>query len=161
MTSTTQASPDTRWLDDRQQALWRSFLGGSTVFFDQLDRDLRREHDLSMPEYEILVRLSEAPDHTLRMAEVANQVAHSRSRITHTVARLERAGLVERRSCASDGRGVNALLTDEGMEKLREAAHTHVGGVRRYLLDNATDEEFEVVGRVFERIRTSLEGARF
>ena len=161
MTSTTQASPDTRWLDDRQQALWRSFLGGSTVFFDQLDRDLRREHDLSMPEYEILVRLSEAPDHTLRMAEVANQVAHSRSRITHTVARLERAGLVERRSCASDGRGVNALLTDDGMEKLREAAHTHVSGVRRYFLDNATDEEFEVVGRVFERIRTSLEGARF
>lgn len=161
MTSTTQASPDTRWLDDRQQALWRSFLGGSTVFFDQLDRDLRREHDLSMPEYEILVRLSEAPDHTLRMAEVASQVAHSRSRVTHTVARLERAGLVERRSCASDGRGVNALLTDDGMEKLREAAHTHVSGVRRYLLDNATDEEFEVVGRVFERIRTSLEGARF
>jgi DNA-binding MarR family transcriptional regulator len=161
MTSTTQAPSETRWLDDRQQEFWRAFLGGSTVFFDQLDRDLRREHDLSMPEYEIMVRLSEAPDHSLRMAEVADKVAHSRSRVTHTVARLERAGLVERRSCASDGRGVNAQLTDAGMERLREAAHTHVGGVRRYLLDNATDEEFAVIGRVFERIRTDLKGSRF
>ncbi|MBW9205712.1 MarR family transcriptional regulator [Mumia sp. zg.B53] len=161
MTSTTQASPETRWLDDGQQAIWRSFLGGSTVFFDQLDRDLRREHDLSMPEYEILVRLSEADDWTLRMAQLADQVSHSRSRVTHTVARLERAGLVVRRSCVSDGRGVNAQLTEAGMERLREAAHTHVGGVRRYLLDNATDEEFEVIGRVFERIRNDLGGARF
>ncbi|MGH1565112.1 MarR family winged helix-turn-helix transcriptional regulator [Mumia sp. DW29H23] len=161
MTTTTQTSPDTRWLNDRQQVLWRSFLGGSTVFFDQLDRDLRREHDLSMAEYEILVRLSEAPDWTLRMAEVADQVAHSRSRVTHTVARLERAGLVKRASCLSDGRGVNAQLTPEGMARLEEAAHTHVGGVRRYLMDNTSDEEFEILGQVFERIRLDLGGQGF
>ncbi|WP_370615096.1 MarR family winged helix-turn-helix transcriptional regulator [Mumia sp. Pv 4-285] len=161
MTSTTQTAPDTRWLDDQQQRLWRSFLGGSTAFFDQLDRDLRREHDLSMPEYEILVRLSEAPDWTLRMAEVASQVAHSRSRITHTVSRLERAGLVERASCLSDGRGVNAKLTEAGMDRLRDAAHTHVGGVRRYLMDNLTEDEFEILGQAFERVRRDLGGQGF
>ncbi|KHL19542.1 UNVERIFIED_CONTAM: MarR family transcriptional regulator [Mumia flava] len=150
----------TRWLTTEQQVLWRSFLGGATVFFDQLDRDLRREHDISMPEYEILVRLSEAEDQTLRMAVIASSVAHSRSRVTHTIARMEKAGLVERASCLSDGRGVNAHLTEAGMDKLRDAAHTHVTGVREYLLDNATDEEFEVIGRVFERVVTALGGHR-
>ena len=77
-----------------QQRDWRSFLLGTTRLFDRLDRDLREQHALSLPEYEILVRLSEAPDQCLRMAELASSVSHSRSRVTHTVSRLEAAGLV-------------------------------------------------------------------
>jgi DNA-binding MarR family transcriptional regulator len=87
---------DVIWLDPDQQRSWRAYLVGTTLLMDRLDRDLRENHDLSMPEYEILVRLSEAPDRRMRMAELAGSVSHSRSRITHTVARLEKAGLVTR-----------------------------------------------------------------
>lgn len=151
----------TRWLEADQQESWRAFLGGTTVLMEKLDRDLRSAHDVSMGEYEILVRLSEAPDHSVRMAELATQVAHSRSRITHTIARLERAGLVTRGQCSEDGRGVCAVLTAHGYDTLRAAAHTHVRGVRDYLVDIAGDEEFGVIGRVMERVRSHLGGAEF
>ena len=90
------STSETHWLDEQQQAQWRAFLGGTTVLFERLDRDLREQHNLSMPEYEILVRLSEAPDRRMRMAVLADSVTQSRSRTTHTIARLQTAGLVER-----------------------------------------------------------------
>ncbi len=76
----------TRWLDADQQRAWRAYIVGTTLLLERLDRDLREGHDLSHPEYEILVRLSEAPDRQLRMAELADSVKNSRSRITHTIA---------------------------------------------------------------------------
>ncbi|OUZ11654.1 MarR family transcriptional regulator [Aeromicrobium sp. PE09-221] len=152
---------DTPWLSREQQEVWRSFLGGSTVLMDQLDRDLRREHGLSMSEYEILVRLSEAPARSIRMAELAALVAHSRSRITHTIARLEKAGIVGRDQCSTDGRGVTATLTDHGFAVLANAAHTHVRGVHTYLLDNSTPDEFAALGRIMERISAQLGGRTF
>ena len=100
------------WLDRQQQRSWRAFLVGTTLLMDRLDRDLREQHRLSLPEYEILVRLAEADGHRMRMAMLADSVSHSRSRVTHTVSRMERAGLVVRDSCISDGRGVEAVLTD-------------------------------------------------
>ena len=109
---------------------------------DRLDRELREQHQLSLPEYEILVRLSEAEDSRMRMAVLADSVSHSRIRVTHTVNRMERAGLVVRDACVSDGRGVEAVLTDQGGRALEEAALTHVAGVRRLLVDLADDEDF-------------------
>lgn len=152
---------DTPWLSSQQQEIWRAFLGGSTVLMDQLDRDLRREHSLSMSEYEILVRLSEAPGRSIRMAELAALVAHSRSRITHTISRLEKAGIVTRDQCSTDGRGVTAALTDHGFGVLADAAHTHVRGVHTYLLDNSTPEEFAALGRIMGRISDQLGGRTF
>ena len=146
----------TRWLDDEQQRSWRAYLVGTTLLMDRLDRDLREQHDLSMPEYEILVRLSEAPDHRLRMAELADSVSHSRSRVTHTVARMEKDGLVTRSACVSDGRGVEAVLTDTGRERLVAAAPTHVEGVRQLLVDLAGQEDFAAVGRVFNAVTDKL-----
>lgn len=138
-----------RWLDSDQQAHWRAFLSGTTRLFERLDRQLRERSGISLAEYEILVRLSEAPGQHLRMAELASSLAHSRSRITHTVARLEAAGAVIRRACPSDGRGVLALLTDDGMRMLVDAAPGHVDAVRGYLVDVASPADFEAVGRVF------------
>src|SRR3954453_1253552 len=120
---------ETPWLSPDQQRIWRAFLGATTVLTDRLDRDLRNQHGLSMPEYEILVRLSEAPGRSIRMAELADAVSHSRSRVTHTIARLEREGIVQRGQCSDDGRGVSAVLTDHGFSVLEAAAHTHVQGV--------------------------------
>jgi DNA-binding MarR family transcriptional regulator len=153
MTEETQV---TSWLDPAQQRSWRAFLVGTTLLMDRLDRELREQHQLSLPEYEILVRLSEANDSRMRMAVLADSVSHSRSRVTHTVNRMEKAGLVARDSCVSDGRGVEAVLTDEGRRALADAAPTHVAGVRRLLIDLADEEDFQAVGRVFDAVTDKL-----
>jgi DNA-binding MarR family transcriptional regulator len=146
---------DTPWLDTDQQRVWRAFLGGTTVLMDRLDRDLRTAHGLSMPEYEILVRLSESPDRSIRMAELADAVSHSRSRVTHTIARLEREGIVQ------DGRGVSAVLTDHGFSVLEQAAHTHVRGVHDYLIQAAGAEDLEAMGRIMQKVVEQLHGKTF
>jgi DNA-binding MarR family transcriptional regulator len=147
----------TDWLSSDQQQAWRAYLVGTTLLMERLDRDLREAHDVSLPEYEILVRLSESDNHSLRMAELAHSVKNSRSRITHTVARMERAGLVERRQCPSDGRGVVAHLTDAGIAKLEAAAHDHVGSVRAGLIDVVAADDLHAVGRAFSAVVGSLE----
>jgi DNA-binding MarR family transcriptional regulator len=149
----------TRWLDRDQQQAWRAYLVGTTLLMERLDRDLRENHDLSLPEYEILVRLSEATDHRLRMAELADSVKNSRSRITHTIARMERAGLVLRRQCAEDGRGVFAMLTEKGQALLVEAAPAHVESVRTNLIDVVEREDLLAVGRAFATVASALETA--
>jgi DNA-binding MarR family transcriptional regulator len=150
------AGKDTEWLDHAQQQAWRAFLVGSTLLLDRLDRDLRDEHGISLAEYEILVRLSEAPEQRLRMALLASALSHSRSRVTHTVTRLEKAGLVERDTCLDDGRGVEAVLTPLGGSILEAAAPTHVEGVRRYLVEVAAPEDFAGMGRVFGAVADQL-----
>jgi DNA-binding MarR family transcriptional regulator len=147
----------TQWLTTQQQRDWRSFLLGSTLLMDRLDRDLREHHDLSLPEYEILVRLSESDNRALRMAELADSVKNSRSRITHTIARMERAGLVVRKQCPSDGRGVIAHLTERGFAKLVDAAPDHVDSVRSALIDVVSAEDFSAIGRAFSAVAEALE----
>lgn len=154
-TTTTATTP--RWLDNGQQASWRAFLSGTTRLFEQLDRDLRVTSGLSLPEYEILVRLSEATGRQLRMTELATSLAHSRSRVTHTVARLERLDAVARGSCTTDGRGVIAELTEHGWDLLVAAAPAHVEAVRGYLVDLATPEDFAAMGRVFQATADRLD----
>ena len=146
----------TPWLDEHQQRAWRAFLVGTTLLMDRLDRELRERHKMSLSEYEILVRLSEAPDHRLRMAMLADSLSHSRSRVTHTVGRMEATGLVSRDACVADGRGVEAVLTQRGKAALAAAAPTHVAGVRRLLVDLVGSEDFAAVGRVFDSVTDAL-----
>ncbi|MET9023101.1 MarR family transcriptional regulator [Actinopolymorpha sp. NPDC004070] len=141
----------TNWLSAEQQRAWRAYLLGSAQLMERIDRDLRAL-GLSMPEYEILVRLSESPERTLRMAELAQSVHHSRSRLTHTIARMEAAGLVEREACPSDRRGVLARLTDAGYARLVETAPHHVAGVRDGLIDLVSEEDLAALGRVFAAV---------
>jgi DNA-binding MarR family transcriptional regulator len=152
----TEETQNIAWLDEQQQRSWRAFLVGTTLLMDRLDRDLREQHRLSLPEYEILVRLAEAEGNRMRMAMLADSVSHSRSRVTHTVSRMELAGLVARDACLSDGRGVEAVLTDQGREALESAAPTHVAGVRQFLVDLVDDADFEAVGRVFDAVTDRL-----
>lgn len=156
----TGSSSKVPWLDDEQQHAWRAYLVGTTLLMDRLDRDLREKHRLSLPEYEILVRLSEAENRRMRMAVLADSVSYSRSRVTHTVSRMEQIGLVERDPCLSDGRGVEAVLTEKGFAVLDEAAETHVRGVRELLIDLAGPEDFAAVGRVFDAVTDRLVAAR-
>jgi DNA-binding MarR family transcriptional regulator len=149
-----EAEP-TRWLDAGQQRSWRALVMGTTLLFDRLDDDLRRAHDISLVEYEILVRLSER-DGQMRMAALADALAHSRSRVTHTVTRMEKVGLVQRSSSPEDGRGILATLTDKGHDLLVRAAPTHVAGVRAHLVDLTNDADFEALGRVFDSVSDQL-----
>jgi len=147
---------ETRWLEPDQQASWRAYIVGSTLLMDALDRELRTAHGISMAEYEILVRLSEIPDRTLRMAKIAESMQHSRSRVTHTVSRMEKAGLIRREAAADDKRGVDAVMTDEGWALLKDAAHTHVTGVRAHFVDLASTEDFAAMGRVMNAVSDQL-----
>jgi DNA-binding MarR family transcriptional regulator len=154
-------SPDPeapRWLDTGQQRAWRALVMGTTLLFDRLDDDLRRDHDISLVEYEILVRLSER-DGQMRMAALADALAHSRSRVTHTVTRMENAGLVKRSSSPEDGRGILCSLTQSGHDLLVRAAPTHVAGVRAHLVDLTADEDFAALGRVFDAVSDHLVSA--
>jgi DNA-binding MarR family transcriptional regulator len=147
VTTTTGA----RWLNAEQQVTWRAYLLGTARLIAKLDDDLR-EFGLGINDYEILVRLSEAPDRRLRMAELADRLHQSRSRLTHTVGRLEAAELVRRTSCKSDKRGVWAELTDAGYAMLEQAAPSHVRGVRENLVELVSAEDFAAVGRVFDAV---------
>jgi DNA-binding MarR family transcriptional regulator len=147
---------ETRWLNPAQQAAWRSYIVGTTRLLERLDRELREAHGLSLPEYEVLVRLSEADDRSLRMAELASSMSHSRSRTTHTIARLEAAGLVKRFTCDYDGRGRWATLSDKGWAVLKEAAHTHVRGVREHLVDRISPDQFATMGEALETVGARL-----
>ncbi|QOR70048.1 MarR family transcriptional regulator [Ruania alkalisoli] len=141
-----------RWLDADQQRHWRALLEGTWSLFDALGRDLEEAAGLSMNEYEVMVRLSECEDRTMRMSRLAHDVVSSRSRLTHTVRRMEAAGLVQRRSAADDGRGVDCVLTDVGFEQLKAAAPAHVESVRRRLVDVLTPEQLATVGEAFTEI---------
>lgn len=99
-----------------------------------------------------MVQLSEAPQRQLRMTQLATSLNYSRSRLSHMISRMEAAGLVARCGTTDDGRGIVARLTDEGFSLLEISAHTHVQGVRRYLVDPATQEDFAAVGRVFDNV---------
>ena len=143
------ASP--RWLTEKQQQVWRTYLLGSTLLQERIDADLR-PFGIDRAEYEILVALSEHEDRRMRMAELADAVYQSRSRLTHTVSRMEKAELVQRQSCPTDRRGVWAELTEKGMELIRSAAPAHVETVRRNFVEVMSEEEYAALGRVFSAV---------
>ncbi|TDC44599.1 MarR family transcriptional regulator [Actinomadura sp. KC345] len=145
-----------RWLDATQQRDWRAYVDGSVRLTEIMDRDLKTKHGLSVSEYEILVRLSEAPERRLRMAELAENASQSRSRLSHTCSRLESKSLVKRDSCANDKRGVFAILTDEGYAVLERAARDHVETVRTYFIDVVEPDDLEAVGRAFALVLKRL-----
>lgn len=122
------------------------------LFFDHLDTELRRSTGIQATQYEILVRLSEAPGRQLRMAELAERSLSSRSHLSHTIARLERMGWVERRECPTDKRGSFAGLTDSGLAALEKAAPIHVDSVRTHLFDVLGQEDLRQLGEISERL---------
>lgn len=145
-----------RWLSEREQDIWRSFLSATLGLTDALARQLQRDAGMPHAYYEILVALSEAPDRTLRMSELAGVRNSSRSRLSHAVARLEEAGWVRRRDCPTDKRGSFAMLTDEGYAALEAAAPGHVNEVRARLFDQLTPEQVEQLGEISRAIQRGL-----
>jgi DNA-binding MarR family transcriptional regulator len=144
-------------LDDAEMRAWRSYVIGSELLRRQLNRELQDEHDIALVDYEVLVRLSEEDNRRMRMSQLAGQLASSKSRVSHQIARLENAGLVRRTVCHDDARGVFAELTDQGMAILQLAAPTHVEGVRQHLIDLLSKDDLAALASIFERVMGHLD----
>lgn len=148
-------STETRWLTPQEQRAWRAYLRATRLVEVALDRDLA-VHGTQLSEYEVISMLSEAAGGRLRMSNLADLVVQSRSRITHTAARLEKRGLVRREACLDDRRGVELVLTDAGRAAIEEMARRHVDSVRANLIDILTPEEFTALGDSLRKVRDAL-----
>ncbi len=148
--------PEVVWLTSEQQAIWRTYLDGTARLTRALEAALR-PFGLDLPEYEILVRLSEAPGRRMRMSDLAEAARQSRSRLTHTISRLGQRGIVGRdRSCRSDRRGVWAELTDEGFALLQQVAPFHVASVQSNLVEPLSASDYQTLGRIFASVARDL-----
>lgn len=142
----------TRWLDEEQQQSWRAFLDAVQVLQRGLEVQLQEDADMPHGYYELLVRLSEAPERRLRMSALADASVSSRSRLSHAVAQLEQRGWVRREACPQDRRGQVAVLTDEGFAALAAAAPGHVEAVRRLLVDRLTPAQLRQLRTISQAI---------
>ena len=135
---------------------WRNFLVAHARITRRLDDELQAAHGLSLAEYDALLQIATAPGRRVRMNVLAERVILSRSGITRLVDRLEAQGSVERLACKTDARGQEAVLTDVGLQRLREAAGTHLDGVRRYFLDRLDDDERAALEASLARVADPL-----
>jgi DNA-binding MarR family transcriptional regulator len=126
----------TRPLNPEEEAAWRALARAVLVIPRILEAELLETHGLNMAEYSVLMNLSETPERSMRMSELANLVALSVSGLTRVVERLTRQGLVERIKCETDARGQLAHLTDAGFTRLEQAYPRHLEGVRRHVMDH-------------------------
>jgi DNA-binding MarR family transcriptional regulator len=148
----TAATARGQQLDPRELRAWRGMLRTHAMLTKALDAELDAAHGLPLSSYEVLLHLHDAEGERMRMSDLADMVILSRSGLTRLVDRLEREGLIERQSCASDARGSFATLTAAGRRKLQAARATHLAGVRSLFLDHFTPEEQEVLGAAWERV---------
>jgi DNA-binding MarR family transcriptional regulator len=149
--SITEGEP-TSSLDRAELEAWRSYLQSHATIVRMLDADLISEHGITTRDYEVLLYLAQAPDRQLPMSALAESTMLTRSGITRLVDGLVALGLIERVACPNDARVSYAHLTDGGLDKLRRAGRTHVGGIRRQFLAHFTSEETarlaELLGRL-------------
>lgn len=139
-----EQTSETEWLTDEQLRQWKSLMALMMALPPALDAQLKRDSGLNSFEYHVLARLSDQPAGKLRMSELSTYTQGSPSRLSHAVARLERAGWIERRS--AEARCVNAHLTEAGRRKLAESAPAHVREVRRLVIDQLTAEQLDALG---------------
>jgi DNA-binding MarR family transcriptional regulator len=142
----------TRELGEDELPAWRGFLRTHAHLTRELDADLRETHSLSLSAYDVLVQLSSASNHMMRMSDLAESVVLTPSGLTRLVDRLCREGLVEREECSDDARGSFAVLTELGARRFAEARPTHLDGVRRLFLSQFSPQELRRMGEAWERV---------
>lgn len=144
-----------RWLNPAEMKAWRSYIIASRRLLEALDNDLEG-HDLSIPDYEILAQLSDAPDRRMRMSELASITLLSRSRLSHRITVMEKAGWVKREACPTDKRGYFAVMTAKGWRAIVAAAPEHVASVRSRFLEHLSTEDQKVLSEIFSRVEASF-----
>src|ERR1700751_1925710 len=146
------------WLTDDEQRAWRTYVRMSSLLPAALNRELQQDSGLTLPEYEVLVQLSEAPQHRLRPFQICEALNWEQSRLSHQLTRMERRGLVTRQECEADGRGAFIELSSAGAEAIRVAAPRHVAAVRRLIFDRLSDEQRASFEEACGAIVTALSG---
>lgn len=146
----------TVWLSESQQKDWRAFVSMVNLLPYQFGRILQDDFGIGLSDYEILVRLSESADRSMRMSELAASTLSSRSRLSHQIDRLEKTGLVARRACETDRRGSIAEMTEAGWQLLVKAAPIHVQSVRVHLVDVLTEDELKTLGEISNKVLEKL-----
>ena len=144
-----------RWLNPAEMKAWRRYIIASRRLLEAPDNDLE-DHDLSMADYEILAQLSDAPERKMRMSELAEIALLSRSRLSHRMKVMEKAGWVKREACPSDKRGYFAVMTAKGWKAIVAAAPDHVESVRTRFVDHLSKTDQESLAQIFSRIEDSL-----
>ncbi len=137
---------------DSRLAPWRAFLLAHARVSRRLDEELRLEHDLSIAEYDTLLTLALAPGRRMRMGSLAERVILSKSGVTRLIDRLVGDDLVERSACLADARGAEAVLTDRGLARLRQASPTHLRGISEHFLSILGDADLEVIERTMTAV---------
>jgi len=148
----TRAKPKLDGLEGSDLGSWGGFLQTYARVVGRLDSELRAAHGLSLSAYEVLMRLGRADGGRLRMCDLASSVLLSPSGITRVVDRLVAEGFVERSCDPTDGRGRHAVLTERGQQKLVDAQHTHLAGVREAFLERLTPDEREHLAAIWARL---------
>lgn len=143
------------WLNPSEMKAWRSYIISSRRLFEALESDLA-PHGLTLPDYEMLVHLSEAPDRTLRMSELAQRAMMSRSRLSHRIKVMEKAGWVKRQACTQDKRGSFAVMTAKGWSAIKNAAPDHMASVRARFVGHLSKKDQVALAEVFGRIESAM-----
>ncbi len=155
----TTESPRTANLAEHELSAWRGMLEVHARVTQQLDAQMHASHGLSVSAYEVLMFLADAPEHRLRMSDIAQSVLLSRSGCTRLVDRLVELGYVSRCAATTDGRGLYAKLTDAGLVKVRAARATHLEGVRRFFLEHLTATDQIALGDIWTRFQNNTQNA--
>jgi len=142
-------------LDKRELDAWKGMLKTHRDLVARLDAELERDHGLPLSSYEVLMILADSPDGRMRMGELASALLLSRSGLTRLVDRLERQALAGRERCPDDARGLFAVITETGRDKLKDARPAHLAGVRRHFVAHLSDEDLTALARAWERLRAS------
>lgn len=146
------------WLAPESEQLWRRWVRLNALLPVALHRELQADADLSLPDFEVLVQLTDHPDERVRVTDLARGLNWERSRLSHHVTRMERRGLVRREECQQDARGAWVVLTKHGRAAIVQAAPGHVATVRRLIFDAMTQQEADVMARVIDKVLARLEG---
>ena len=146
---------DTKWLSPSEMAAWRRYIVASRRLLEALDDDLDCQ-DLSMADYEVLVLLSEAPERKMRMSELAENGLVSRSRLSHRMKVMEKAGWVKRENCESDKRGQFAVMTPKGWQAIVKAAPVHLESIRSRFIDLLSKGDQEAIATAFAKVESGL-----
>lgn len=138
-------------------AAWELYFTTTARLTERIEAALKCQAGLSMPEYSVLLMTDRAGEVGIRPSRLAHQVVFSRSRLTHTMKRLESRGLIERRPCEGDGRGGLVSLTQAGKALFDEAALIQRDVIRRLFLDDITSEEIDMLTSLFSRVSKRLD----
>lgn len=148
-----------RWLNEREARAWRGYTRMQVQLAARLHRSLLRSTGLSLPDYEVLVHLSEAPEGRLRSFQLSAALQWEKSRLSHHLTRMEGRGLVSRQECKTDGRGAFVVISPSGTAAIEAAAPTHVADVRDAVIDVLTPEQLDALYEISQAVLQRLAAA--